>query len=58
MRTSTGAGTTADKAFIREQAVGVMTLSLACWEQALGKSKLELARISITMPANISIAAG
>jgi PAS domain S-box-containing protein len=42
-----------DKAAIREQAVSVMNLALACWEQELGKSKLDLAEQSKIWPVYI-----
>ncbi|MGB5439729.1 MAG: HAMP domain-containing protein, partial [Gammaproteobacteria bacterium] len=42
-----------DKAQIREQAVSVMTLALACWEHEMGKSKLELAEQSGIWPVYI-----
>ena len=50
---ATGAATTADKAAIREQAVGVMNLALASWERELGKSKLDLAEESGIWPVYI-----
>ena len=43
----------ADKAILREQAVGVMNLALACWEHELGKSKLDLAEESRIWPVYI-----
>jgi PAS domain S-box-containing protein len=48
-----GAGTPAGKAVIREQAVGIMNLALACWEHGLGKSKLDLAEESGIWPVYI-----
>jgi PAS domain S-box-containing protein len=48
-----GARAVADKAVVREQAVGVMTLALACWEHDLGKSKLDLAEESGIWPVYI-----
>jgi len=41
------------KAAIREQAVSVMNLALACWEHELGKSKLDLAEESGIWPVYI-----
>ena len=41
------------KTLIREQAVNVMGLALACWEHDLGKSKLELAEDSKIWPVYI-----
>ena len=41
------------KAAIREQAVSVMNLALACWERELGKSKLDLAEESGIWPVYI-----
>jgi PAS domain S-box-containing protein len=52
-RKAAGADTTADKSVIREQAVGVMNLALACWEHQLGKSKLDLAEESGIWPVYI-----
>ena len=48
-----GGGTSQDKIVIREQAVGVMNLALACWEHELGKSKLDLAEESGLWPVYI-----
>ena len=42
-----------DKGMVREQAVSVMNLSLACWERELGKSKLDLAEQSKIWPVYI-----
>jgi PAS domain S-box-containing protein len=42
-----------DKGVIREQAVSVMNLALACWERELGKSKLDLAEQSGIWPVYI-----
>ncbi len=42
-----------DKALIRERAVTVMTMALACWEHDLGQSKLELAEQSGIWPVYI-----
>lgn len=42
--------TATEKALIREKAVNVMSLSLACWERELGKSKLDLAEESRIWP--------
>jgi PAS domain S-box-containing protein len=42
-----------DKALIREQAVHVMNLALACWERQLGRSKLDLAEESGLWPVYI-----
>lgn len=47
------AGTGADKAAIREQAVGLMHRALACWEHELGRSKLDLAEESGIWPVYI-----
>jgi two-component system sensor histidine kinase ChiS len=49
----TGKHAASDKALIREQAVSVMTLALACWEHELGKSKLDLAEQSGIWPVYI-----
>jgi PAS domain S-box-containing protein len=48
-----GGGSVTDKAAIREQAVSVMNLALACWEHELGKSKLDLAEESGIWPVYI-----
>jgi PAS domain S-box-containing protein len=48
-----GAGGSTDKGVIREQAVSVMNLALACWEHELGKSKLDLAEESGIWPVYI-----
>ena len=48
-----GGGSGTDKAAIREQAVSVMNLALACWEHELGKSKLDLAEESGIWPVYI-----
>ncbi|MBT8128344.1 MAG: HAMP domain-containing protein [Gammaproteobacteria bacterium] len=45
--------TATDKAQLREQAVKVMHLALACWEHDLGKSKLDLAEESGLWPVYI-----
>ena len=42
-----------EKALIREQAVSVMNLALACWERGVGKSKLDLAEESRLWPVYI-----
>ena len=42
-----------EKALIREQAVSVMNLALACWEREVGKSKLDLAEESRLWPVYI-----
>lgn len=42
-----------DKGVIREQAVSVMNLAIACWERELGKSKLDLAEQSGIWPVYI-----
>ena len=42
-----------EKALIREQAVSVMNLALACWEREVGKSKLDLAEESRLWPMYI-----
>ena len=42
-----------DKGVIREQAVSVMNMALACWEHELGKSKLDLAEESGIWPVYI-----
>ena len=42
-----------EKALIREQAVSVMNLALACWEHELSKSKLDLAEESGIWPVYI-----
>ncbi len=42
-----------EKTMLREQAVGVMTAALACWEHDLGKTKLELADESKIWPVYI-----
>jgi PAS domain S-box-containing protein len=47
------AGSGIDKLVIREQAVGVMNLALACWEHELGKTKLDLAEESGIWPVYI-----
>ena len=47
----TASGT--DKGAIREHAVSVMNLALACWEHELGKSKLDLAEESGIWPVYI-----
>jgi two-component system sensor histidine kinase ChiS len=49
----TGRETATDKAMVRERAVKVMNLALACWEHDLGKSKLELAEDSGIWPVYI-----
>jgi PAS domain S-box-containing protein len=48
---NSGNGT--DKLVIREQAVGVMNLALACWEHEFGKTKLDLAEESGIWPVYI-----
>lgn len=48
-----GRETATDKAMVRERAVKVMNLALACWEHDLGKSKLELAEDSGIWPVYI-----
>ena len=47
------ARTGADKAAIREHAVGLMHQALACWEHELGRSKLDLAEESGIWPVYI-----
>lgn len=42
-----------EKGMIREQAVSVMNLALACWEREVGKSKLDLAEESRLWPVYI-----
>jgi PAS domain S-box-containing protein len=42
-----------EKARLREQAVGIMSMALACWEHDLGKSKLALAEESGIWPVYI-----
>ena len=42
-----------DKGVVREHAVSVMNLALACWERELGKSKLDLAEQSRIWPVYI-----
>ena len=42
-----------DKGAVREHAVSVMNLALACWERELGKSKLDLAEESRIWPVYI-----
>lgn len=42
-----------DKAMVRQYAVSVMNLALACWERELGKSKLDLAEQSRIWPVYI-----
>lgn len=42
-----------DKVTVREQAVSVMNLALACWERELGRSKLDLAEQSRIWPVYI-----
>ena len=42
-----------DKRVVREQAVSVMNLALACWERELGRSKLDLAEQSRIWPVYI-----
>ena len=42
-----------DKAMVRQYAVSVMNLALACWERELGKSKLDLAEESRIWPVYI-----
>jgi two-component system sensor histidine kinase ChiS len=42
-----------EKGLIREQAVSVMNLALACWEREVGKSKLDLAEESRLWPVYI-----
>lgn len=47
------AGQEMDKNMLREQAVNVMSLSLACWEHELGRNKLDLAEESGIWPVYI-----
>jgi methyl-accepting chemotaxis protein len=49
----TGRETATEKALVRERAVKVMNLALACWEHELGKSRLELAEESRIWPVYI-----
>jgi PAS domain S-box-containing protein len=49
----TGSTGGVDKGMVREHAVSVMNLSLACWERELGKSKLDLAEESRIWPVYI-----
>lgn len=48
-----GAAVSVDKGVVREQAVSVMNMALACWERELGKSKLDLAEESRIWPVYI-----
>lgn len=48
-----GRETATEKALVRERAVKVMNLALACWEHELGKSRLELAEESRIWPVYI-----
>jgi len=48
-----GVESATEKAVIREKAVSVMSLALACWERELGKSKLDLAEESRIWPVYI-----
>jgi len=48
-----GNETGSQKALLREQAVNVMGLALACWEHDLGKTKLDLAEESKIWPVYI-----
>jgi PAS domain S-box-containing protein len=48
-----GTAVAVDKGVVREQAVSLMNLALACWERELGKSKLDLAEESRIWPVYI-----